>query len=352
MRMLMRNTVSKTATLASLFLCMLASAVVFSGITTSVHAITASEVKTEAELEQFVKEAVDEYYINTIIKACDFSDAPFAAAIAASGVDLATATVEEIKPLIPLFPVVGLTSRSDIAPYCDFSQRFDQVFGREDGDWKSDSIYLFVIDDTGTLLFHGDDPNLEGVVLVAEDEGGRDVADLIVSEAETPGNAGIIHYCWDDPSVNGDEIVDSNGDPIPGKAPGDSLKTSYVVDPFEYLGAPALSPSPGIVFGSGIYPKMDNRLPECDGDGMTGDGEEMEEMEEMEEPIEESMDEPGEMEMPTDTVDSVSGGGCAIASGGESAPQSTAFNLLLLSALFLAVSFRRRVTGKRNGVQS
>lgn len=348
MRILMRDTVFKVTMLAGLFLCMMGG-----GITTSVHAehgfIHAEDVGTDQErLKQFVQDAVDEYYINTIIKACDFTKIPKLEPFQSQIPDLSTLSADEIKErnYIPLFSSIGLT-REDIdeSGACDFTHRFDQVFGREDGDWKSGSIYLFVMDDQGTMLFHGDDPNLEDAPLVAEDEGGRNVANLIVGEATTSNNDGIIHYCWDDPDVKGDEIVDSDGNSIPGKAPGDSLKTSYVVNPFEYLRAAALSPSPGIVFGSGIYPKMDNRLPECNGNGIAGDGEEMEEMQE---PANES----GEMEMPT-TVDSVSGGGCAIASGSNGMPKSTAFNLLLLlSALFLAVSFGRRATGKRNGVQS
>ena len=112
------------------------------------------------------------------------------------------------------------------------------------------------MDDKGRMLFHGDDPSVEGEVLVAEDEGGRDVIGCqLLTEAETPSNDGIVEYCWDDPNVEGDEIRDSDGNPIEEKAPGDSWKISYVVDPFVYLGAPALSGSPGIIFGSGIYPE-------------------------------------------------------------------------------------------------
>ena len=75
MRVLMRNTVFKTATLAGLFLCML----VFAGVFFRYYGFrarhpTAAEVGTDtAKLEQFVKAAIDEYYINTILKSCDFS---------------------------------------------------------------------------------------------------------------------------------------------------------------------------------------------------------------------------------------------------------------------------------------
>ncbi len=335
MRILMRNTVFKTAVLAGLFLCMLMFAGAFSGITASVHATTAGEVGTDqAKLQEFVEAAIDEYYVNTIIKACDFTDAPFAAAIARAEVDLATATVEQIKPLIALFPLAGITGRSDIEPYCDFTQRFGQIFGYEEGDWRSGSIYLFIMDDQGNMLYNGDDRSSEGMRVVAVDEGGRDVRDLIVGEAETPSREGFVKHCWEDPDVEGDEIVDSNGDPIPEKAPGDSAKISYVVDPFQYLEAPALSPSLGIIFGSGIYPGMDNELPECDGDGMAGDMDDMDDMDDME----------------SGPVTSVSGGGCAIAAGSDGMPRGTAFSLLLMvAALLFSATFGNRAIGRRNG---
>ena len=360
MRVLMRNTVSKVATLAGLFLCMLAFAVVFSGTTDFVHAthdqapvITADQV-TEGNLEQFVQGAADAYYIDFIMKHhCDFTG--FTATIPGIGM-VDGGTINNLLPNLPTAQIKGFIPQFgdlDMGEYCDLSQPFHEVFGMGDGDWNSGSIYLFIMDDNGTLLYQGVDQDVEGERVVAMDERGMNVRELILDEAETPMNAGIVHYCWDDPTTEDDNIDDND----PETAPGDSLKTVYVVDPFGYLGISQPTGSSGVIFGSGIYPGVDNEFPECDGNGMADGGEEMmeEEMEEpMEETMEESMDESGEgeMEMPTDTVDSVSGGGCAIASGGESAPQSTAFNLLLLSALFLAVSFRRRVTGKRNGVQS
>ena len=69
MRILMRNTVFKTAALAGLFLCMLAFAGAFFGTTASVHAmhgfIHADAVGTdETKLKEFVEDAVDAYYID------------------------------------------------------------------------------------------------------------------------------------------------------------------------------------------------------------------------------------------------------------------------------------------------
>ncbi len=358
----MQNTVSKTAALAGLFSCVLMLTVVFFGITASVHAtdegfIHADEVGTDQEkLKEFVQDAIDAYYVDFLIREhCDFTKISKLDSVQSLIPDLSVTPVAQIKPLINLFPTVGLT-RADIDEGCDFTHRFDQVFGREDGDWKSGSIYLFVMDDTGRMLFHGDDETLEGEELVAEDEGGRDVPELLIGGAETSSDGGFVEYCWDDPDLDGDEIVDSNEDPIPGKAPGDSLKISYVVNPFEYLGAVALSSSPGIIFGSGIYPKMDNRLPECNGNGIAGDGGgDMDKMDDMQEPLEEPMDEPEDVveEAMDEVGDSISGGGCAVAAGSDSTPRNDALNLLLIvSALFLAVSFGNRAVGRRNGIRS
>ena len=375
MRILTRNTVFKTAVLTGLFSCLLALAGAFFGTTAPVHAMHgfthADEVSTDQDkLKEFVKDAVDAYYIDFIIKACDFSDAPFAAAIAAAGVDLATATVDVIKGFIPFFPAVGIRSRSDIDPYCDFTQRFDQVFdkegNREEGDWKSGSIYLFVMDDQGKMLFHGDDPEVEGIVLAAEDEGGRDVPQLIIDEAETPSNNGIVEYCWENPDVDDDEILE-NGNPIEGKAPGDSWKIGYVVDPFVLLGAPALSGSPKVIFASGIYPETGEAPSGCDGNGMAdydgddmdgdgddmdGDGDDMDGDGDDMDGDGDDMD--GDGDDIVDTVkDIADSGGCTIAAGSDSTPQGTAFNLLLIvSALFLAVSFGNRAVGRRNGIRS
>ena len=352
----MRNTVFKTVALGGLFSCLLALAVVFSGITDLVHAthdetpaITADQVVTEAELEQFVKEAADAYYIDFIMKhECDFSsieslEVPGFGTFSGTVINgiLPTTPTDQIKGFIPAFADL------DIGDYCDFSQPFDEVFDREEGDWKSGSIYLFVMEDDGTLLFHGSDPDLENEVLQAIDADKRDVAQLIINKAkENPKEGGFVDYCWDDPAIEDDNVGGSD----PAIAPGDSWKRNYVVDPFELLGINQPAGSSGVIFGSGIYPKTGTPPDGCKIYGGMEDP--MEEMEDMQEPVEESMDEPGEGEMEPAMPTSVSGGGCAITAGSDSTPRNEVLNLLLIvSALFLAVSFRRRVTSKRNGVQ-
>ena len=361
MRILIRNTVFKTVALrgGGLFLCVIVLASAFFGITASVHAthnqdfIHADEVGTDQErLKQFVQDAVDAYYIDFIFREhCNFpSDIsslfPF---------DPETAPVETIKPFIPQVSLIPSLAMS-IGEICDYTQPFSAVFRSAEaqvGEWESDSIYLFVMNEEKTLLFHGSDPDRENEVLEAIDAGERDVAQLILNKVkENPKEGGFVDYCWDDPAIEDDNIGGSD----PTIAPGDSWKRNYVVDPFELLGAPKPAGFPDVIFGSGIYPKTGNPPPGCDGNGMADYDEEgmgnMEDpMEDMQEPVEESMDEPGEGEMdPTPT--SVSGGGCAIVTGSDSTPRNEALNLLLIvSALFLAVSFRRRVTSKRNSVQ-
>ena len=374
MRILMRNTVFKTAALAGLFSCMLALVGAFSGITTSVHAVHADDVDTEAELKEFVEEAVDEYYIEFLIKErCDFRKLlegkalpipiedflprliPDITITDISPDSIRTLSTDDVKQLTSALsdPIVqGFLDGASPWDACELPQpdsTFRDVFTEEEENWRSGPIYLFVMNDEGKVLFNGADPSVEGDILAAVDEGNRNVIQSIIEEAGDPSNAGIVDYCWNNPDVDDDEILDSNGNPIEGKAPGDSWKRSYVVDSFEYLGIDQPSGSRDIIFGSGLYPDPEtgnapsgcdgNGMADYDGDGMDGDGDGMD----------------GDGDDIVDTVKGVaeSGGGCAIAAGSDSTPRSNAFNLLLIvSALFLTISFRSRAMDKRNGVRS
>ena len=364
----MRNTAFKTAMLAGLFSCLLALAVVFFGTADFVHAthdeepsITADQVETEAQLEQFVKEAVDAYYIDFIMKHhCDFTGhtitVPGFGTFDGQTINalLPGLPTSQIKGFIPQFSSIAL---EDV---CDLEQPFHEVFGRADGYWKSGSIYLFIMNDQGEMLYHGTEPSVEGTTLDARDADGRDVLEEITDEIETPSNAGIVRYCWDDPTVMNDDNRDENGNRIAGEAPGDSWKTSYVVDPFEYLGINPPMGSPGVIFGSGIYPKTGAPPSGCR--IVTDDEPEPMEPEPMEpepmepEPMEPEPMEPEPMEpepMEPEEVTSVSGGGCAIAAGSSSTPRNNAFNLLLIvSALLFTVSFGGRAVSRRNDIRS
>ena len=351
MRILMRNTIFKTTALAGLFSCLLAFAGAFSGITVSVHAITAAEVKTEADLEKFVQKAVDEYYTEFLVKQhCDLTKLNLGEAedllpilLADYGIQdlspdsIRTLSSENIKELISLFneEFVKLLLPEDFDIWeeaCEVpdTSSFRDVFGSGEGDWRSGSIYLFVIHDPEqTIIFHGLDMQLENQDLTGlKDAGERLIGDLILEAVDPPGD-GFVDYCWDDPTVDGDEVEDT--DPL--TAPGDSWKTSYVVDPFDYLEMPPPPDSPGVIFGSGIYPKTGTPPSGCKIVG--------------------GMEEPnGDGDETPPTGDS-SGGGCAIAAGSDSTSLGTAFNLLLtVFALFFVISSGSRAVGRRNGVRS
>ena len=308
-------TVLKTAALAGLFSCILALAGAFSGVTVSSHAITAAEVRTEADLREFVEHAVDEYYAEFLLKQhCDLTTLDLGGAADLlpqylpnfgindlSPASIQTLSAETVKKLISLFNSPGIQSYFpgglDIWEACDFpdSSSFREVFGSGDGNWRSGSIYIFVLDENKTMLFHGADQNLESGTLGNNAGGTDDVGDLIIDGVEkTPGGVFVDCY-WDEPTT------------------GRSWKRSYVVDPFEYLQLDPPSDSPGIIFGSGIYP-TDNPPSECQ-----------------------------IVEPPAGS----SGGGCAIAAGSDSTSRGIAFNLLLtVSAFFLAISLKSRAMNR------
>ena len=142
-------------------------------------------------------------------------------------------------------------------------------------------------------------------------------------------------------------------------APDFSWKISYVVDPFKDLGAPALSGSPGIIFGSGIYPKMDTNYPTLPSGCEIVTDDEPEPTDPEPTDPEPTDPEPTDPDGPTDPdpripgVTSVSGGGCAIAAGSDDTPRGNALNLLLIvSAVLFTVSFGNRAVGRRNGNSS
>ena len=177
------------------------------------------------------------------------------------------------------------------------------------------------MDDKKEVLFHGADENFEGQPLVAKDRGDRNVAQLIIDEVRDPESDGdgLFNYCWDDPTIEEDN--EHNPD---FTAPGFSWKTSYVVDPFDYLELDPPSGSTGVIFASGIYPKDGTPPLGCeifaDTDDMTDD----------------MTDDIGD-----EGVDAVSGGGCTIA-GTSNTSQGALLNLFLIASVLFPVVFLRR----------
>lgn len=164
-----------------------------------------------------------------------------------------------------------------------------KLFRAEDGPWRHVSTYIWIMDNGGNVIFNGGNKNIEQTNLLQNQD--PDLVDIIqrliaASEKENEDER-FVEYNWDDPNINGDEAPG-------GGAGGTSPKLGYV-EAFPNPG----NPSQEFIFGSGLY-------------------------------------------LGSDT--SEDGGACAVA-GDRNTTQSTVFNLfLVLSALFLAISFKRRST--------
>ena len=368
MKILMRSTVFSRAALAGLFSLMLAFGGVFFGITASVHAVTAGEVGTdETKLKQFVEAAVDEYYVEFLLKEhCDLTKLDLGPTLTAalstnlqaygisdlSPASIQTLSTERVKELVRFFKSDliqdFLPENFDMWGGCrpfPGTDSFRSAFGSGEGDWRKDPIYLFVLqyEAKGTsprqaIVFHGLGKDREGFKDGLADSpapGARMILDLTEMAADEPvpprTEKGFVDYCFDDPTTDDDNLPD-DGDPL--TASGDSWKTSYVVDPFEYLEVDspnAPSNYPRVLFGSGIYPKTGTGPEGCEIYG--------------EEP-------PTTTPPPAGGGDS-GGGGCAIAAGSDGTSQGVALNLLLIaSALFFTVSLAGRAGGRWNGIRS
>ena len=195
-----------------------------------------------------------------------------------------------------------------------FSERIACYGG---GDFKHGNIYIFIMstDPAGTVLLNGNNSDLNGLNLEANDNelpgDDKSIAGLFRnaltggSGEPQAGQSATTCYRWDDP--------DDPDDTIPnwfemGSVPGSSPKTSYieVADLFEgyTIGGQSL-PSQLLIFGSGIYPE--------DGVGNCPDG--------------------GD----ADDDD----GACAIA-GTSNTSQSALLNLFLIASVLFSVVFLRK----------
>ena len=103
---------------------------------------------------------------------------------------------------------------------------------RSEETWKKGSIYLFVLNPDGVMLFHAENKDLEGQDLIdLEDADGVKIIQGLLAAAAAGG--GYLEYLWPDPAVEGDE---ESGSP----------KVSYVI-PYSALGQ-------DLILGSGFYP--------------------------------------------------------------------------------------------------
>ena len=181
-----------------------------------------------------------------------------------------------------------------------FSRLRDQ---RDEGTWmnKENGIYVFIFQkpqaggDEELVIFNANNPELEGRNLHVTDASmpsvdvGHSINTAVV-EKEGEGK-GFSEYTWDDPRFEGDEVDEE------GKSPGTSKKVSYAVE------VTLLNDPQKFILGSGFYPNPPPAMDDSDD-------------------------------------------GCAIVSGELSTRKSASsmLNLLLIvSALFLAVSWKSRL---------
>ena len=115
------------------------------------------------------------------------------------------------------------------------------AFRVEGGDWKSGSIYLWVVSGGGIILFHGSESFREGrrTNMERTDVNGVKFAEELIGGARREGRK-FLRYHYDDPAVEGDE---DTGSPKLGYA------VSFPVPNSDQRG----------VIGSGIYLGMDRK---------------------------------------------------------------------------------------------
>ena len=170
-----------------------------------------------------------------------------------------------------------------------------KLFRAGDGPWRHVSTYIYIMDNGGNVIFNGGNKNIEQTnLLQSQDPILVDTIQRLIAASEKEDeDERFVEYNWDNPAVEGDS-------PPGGGAGGSSPKLGYV----ETLTFPSVSQV--FIFGSGLY--LGSDTPETD----------------------------------TPEMDTTDDGACAIAGDGNTT-QSTIFNLfLVMSALFLAISFKRR----------
>ena len=109
------------------------------------------------------------------------------------------------------------------------------AFRVEGGDWKSGSIYLYVVSAGGVTLFHGSEPFREGQTtdMTRTDSKGVRFAEELIGGARREGRK-FLRYHYDNPAIQGDE---ETGSP----------KLGYAVS------FPVPNSEQRAVIGSGIY---------------------------------------------------------------------------------------------------
>lgn len=84
------------------------------------------------------------------------------------------------------------------------------AFRVEGGDWKSGSIYLYVVSGGGVTVFHGTEPFREGhpTDMTRTDSNGVRFAEELIGGARREGRKFLLYH-YDDPTIEGDEDTGS-----------------------------------------------------------------------------------------------------------------------------------------------
>lgn len=166
----------------------------------------ARDVDTQKELKRFVEEAIH-FFTGALARG-------------GSGDSVADATAADIDVVL-----------------------LRRVFRFENGPWRSGSVYIYIMDDRGNVIFNGDNRNIEQTNLWDHPPDSEDkFIRRIIDVANEPGG-GFVRYNWNDPQ-------DPNDDPPDGGAGGSSPKLAYAKAVQINKDDPM---SPVYVFGSGLY---------------------------------------------------------------------------------------------------
>ncbi len=84
------------------------------------------------------------------------------------------------------------------------------AFREEGGDWKSGSVYLWVVSGGGVTLFHATEPYREGnpTDMVRTDSQGIKIAEELIGGARREGRKFLLYH-YDNPAIEGDEELGS-----------------------------------------------------------------------------------------------------------------------------------------------
>ena len=117
----------------------------------------------------------------------------------------------------------------------------ENAFRLEGGDWRSGSIYLWVVSGEGITLFHATEPYREGKLtdMMRTDSKGVKIAEELVGGARREGRK-FLRYHYDNPAIEGDE---ETGSP----------KLGYAVS------IPLPNTEQKAVIGSGVYLDTDGK---------------------------------------------------------------------------------------------